>query len=154
MKKQKTQKDFKQEVLDKYGYDFFDRELFMCNLPPTDNALRIPTIIGKSPRLIPTSAYNAWKKETEELWFEYCKIHKIEMTTPAYTNQYIYEVYIILPNARSDFSNYIKATKDFFEGKLYLCDKWVNISIKLPVLINNESFGMAINIKPREIIND
>ena len=140
-------KDF---IVDQVEKHYFTNVMLRIKLPlpPTDNQ----RLILSRGRLVSSPKYRKWVKEAEAAWnYEVKKIKQekgidIPLIEPTYEKQAKFEIAITLPDKKTDFSNYVKAIKDFFTGKLYKDDKWVNMSVLDPVKVDRLEAGFEIFI--------
>ncbi len=103
-------------------------------LPPTDNRRLMPYIIGRGPRLLPTSEFNAWKVKANMVWQAYkLQCYKdgiqLELVEPSLSMQYIYKYKLFKKDDRTDDQNFEKALKDFLEGRVYKDDRHVRLEL-------------------------
>jgi Holliday junction resolvase RusA-like endonuclease len=121
-------------------------------LPPTDNQLRIPS----RGRLVKSKAYRDWETCADIYFNKFKKELKlnnkyIKLDEPSYEAQYRYKIKLNLSDKRKDISNFSKALKDWLKGKIYIEDKWVDLEIQLPVIVDRNTKIYTILIKSKHI---
>lgn len=112
-------------------------------LPPTDNRRLIFAFNLR--RFISSPEYKTWLIKASHEWDRQVKQYHLD--DPKWDAQYSYEYSIYLPNRRSDVTNYTKALKDFLKDRLYTDDKWVDLKLEMPVLLDKEDPRIEINLK-------
>jgi Endodeoxyribonuclease RusA len=125
-------------------------------LCPTDNnRLKQGTISARTGNRMfrPSEALLDWQPLAQRAWDDFQDNLKEqglrwEIEDPTYERQHTYLYRIYLKNLKPDFSNYGKVIKDFLKGKVWVSDKYVNLSVVMPVLLDRENGRIEIDLKP------
>ena len=114
-------------------------------LPPSDN--RRLTANHR-----PTPEYDRWKDRARLHWNDL--LYNLEpgtfweMDSPSYDIQYTYIIRIFMKDQKGDFTNFLKCLKDFGSKRIYTDDKWVNMLITMPVLLDRDNPRVEWDLDP------
>ena len=117
-------------------------------IPPSNNQLRIPINRGNHPELIKSQSYRDWETLAHYKFVSFRNKFGVVIDTASYNLQYQYKVRIFVKDKRKDISNFDKAILDFMKGRVFTDDKWVSLSIQMPVLVDSKNPRVEIDLNP------
>lgn len=115
--------------------------ILTLTLPPTDNQLR--GVMNGT--MLKTRQYREWENTAAMEFLQYKQLTKVY--NPTYEKQMRFKMKLNLSNKRRDISNFTKAIKDFLTSRLWIDDKWVDLDIQMPVIVDPKLLYETVEIE-------